>query len=124
MRLMILFQLGALGGGGGVMDAALARYSGAPLLRRNEKTSLFLYSMAYLRAVFPTLHCRGWVRGRQAKACGAPALPGFGRHVSLAFHQQLHYSDTTIVCGVDERGAVTVGVGSKKNWTTTEKNAK
>ena len=79
--------------------------------------------MANLRAVFPPLHCRGWVRGRQAKACGAPALHVFGRHVSLAFHQQLHYSDTTIVCGVDERGVVTVGVVSKKNGNTTEKNA-
>jgi len=38
---------------------ALTRYSGAPLLRRKETMSLFLFRMAYLRAVHPLLHCRG-----------------------------------------------------------------
>jgi len=53
-----LFERGAMEGGGDDV-IALMRYSGAPLLRRKETTSLSFCWMAYLRAVFPPLHCRG-----------------------------------------------------------------
>ena len=50
--------------------------------------------------------------GGGARKCASStlALPVFDRHISPALYQQLHDSQMTKACGVDERGAVAVEV--------------
>jgi hypothetical protein len=50
--------------------------------------------------------------GAHKSASGTLALPVFGRHISLALYQQLQRLNTTISCGVDQRGGVPVGLAS------------
>jgi hypothetical protein len=50
--------------------------------------------------------------GAHKSSSGKLALPVFGRHISPALYQQLHRLKTTVLCGVDKRGGVPVGVAS------------